>query len=333
MRRTLSAAAVVLAALAAFAMPAAATTACRGQDLLPRLAAEQPALHQEILAAAATTPNGDALLWRVEKPGVPPSWLYGTIHLTDDRLTTFKPAVTAAMQSARVVALEVADLSREALARAMGRSAQLLLDPAGGIDKVLSGDELQVARRVLEEAGLPYQVLGMVRPWFVYTLLAVPACERARAAAGLKSVDSRIADLARTRGTPVVGLESIEDQLRAMAGIPAEEQAKLLKASVAMADRTEDLTETLISLYLQERIDLVWPLNLSLARTVNVSSDSFRGFTSTVLIGRNYKMRDALLPLLAEGGVFAGVGALHLVGTEGLVSLVRQAGYTVTAVR
>jgi uncharacterized protein YbaP (TraB family) len=333
MRGPLSAATAVLFALVAFALPAAATTACRGQDLMPRLAVEQPALHKEILDAGATTPNGDALLWRIEKAGVQPSWLYGTIHLTDDRLTTFKPAVTAAIGSARVVALEVADLSREALAQAMGRSAQLLIDPAGGIDKVLSGDDLQVARRVLEEAGLPYQLLGMVRPWFVYTLLAVPACERARSAAGLKAVDSRIGDLAKSRGTPVVGLETVEDQLRAMAGISAEEQAKLLRASVKMVDRIDDLTETLVTLYLQEKIGLVWPLNLALAREANLSNDAFRGFESTVLIGRNYKMRDALVPLLADGGVFAAVGALHLVGNEGLVSLLRQSGYTVTAVR
>ncbi len=300
---------------------------------MPRLAAEQPALHKEILDAGAATPNGDALLWRIEKAGVQPSWLYGTIHLTDDRLTTFKPAVTSAIQSARVVALEVADLSREALAQAMGRSAQLLIDPAGGIDKVLSGDELQVARRVLEEAGLPYQLLGMVRPWFVYTLLAVPACERARAAAGLKALDSRIGELAKSRGTPVVGLETVEDQLRAMAGISADEQANLLRASVKMVSRIDDLTETLVTLYLQEKIGLVWPLNLALAREANLSSDSFRGFESTVLIGRNYRMRDALLPMLAHGGVFAAVGALHLVGNEGLVSLLRQSGYTVTAVR
>jgi uncharacterized protein YbaP (TraB family) len=43
-------------------------------------------------------------------------------------------------------------------------------------------------------------------------------------------------------------------------------------------------------------------------------------------------MRDAALPLLAEGGLFVGVGAGHLSGPEGLVELLRQSGYTVTAV-
>ncbi len=38
-------------------------------------------------------------------------------------------------------------------------------------------------------------------------------------------------------------------------------------------------------------------------------------------------------PLLEEGGLFIAVGALHLPGKKGLVALLREAGYTVTADR
>jgi hypothetical protein len=36
--------------------------------------------------------------------------------------------------------------------------------------------------------------------------------------------------------------------------------------------------------------------------------------------------------MLQEGGVFIAVGALHLTGKRGLVALMREAGYTVTAI-
>ena len=45
---------------------------------------------------------------------------------------------------------------------------------------------------------------------------------------------------------------------------------------------------------------------------------------------RNLRMRDAALPLLADGGAFIAVGALHLPGAIGLVELLRGAGFTVT---
>jgi len=42
---------------------------------------------------------------------------------------------------------------------------------------------------------------------------------------------------------------------------------------------------------------------------------------------RNHRMLESLLPLLAESPVFVAVGALHLPGEKGLVSLLRKNGY------
>ena len=55
-------------------------------------------------------------------------------------------------------------------------------------------------------------------------------------------------------------------------------------------------------------------------------------FESDIAVKRNYGMRDASLPLLEQGGAFIAVGALHLLGKEGLVELFRAAGYTVTPI-
>jgi uncharacterized protein YbaP (TraB family) len=51
-----------------------------------------------------------------------------------------------------------------------------------------------------------------------------------------------------------------------------------------------------------------------------------------MLTVRNTRMRDAAIPLMAEGGAFIAVGALHLVGREGLVALFREAGFSVYAI-
>jgi uncharacterized protein YbaP (TraB family) len=47
---------------------------------------------------------------------------------------------------------------------------------------------------------------------------------------------------------------------------------------------------------------------------------------------RNLRMRDRLLPLLTKGGSFVAVGAMHLIGQDGLVELLSAAGYTVTRI-
>jgi uncharacterized protein YbaP (TraB family) len=51
-----------------------------------------------------------------------------------------------------------------------------------------------------------------------------------------------------------------------------------------------------------------------------------------LLVTRNLSMRDKALPSLAEGSAMIAVGALHLPGRQGLVALLREAGYTVTPV-
>ena len=59
---------------------------------------------------------------------------------------------------------------------------------------------------------------------------------------------------------------------------------------------------------------------------------SVRLHQQSLLISRNFGMRDNALAHLEQGNAFVAVGALHLPGKQGLVSLLREAGYTVTAV-
>lgn len=333
MRYVLRALVVGLAAVLGTAAAVAAAPTCSGTDMMAELATSDPALLAEIRAAAAKTPHGEALLWKVEKPGVAPSYLFGTVHLSDPRVTDFSPTMLSALNGARQVVLEVADLSPQAVAGAMGKAMPLLLDTSGsGLNKVLTPDDYARVQRVLDQSGLPNQIQHMVRPWFVYTLLALPTCERTRTTLGALTVDKKIAELAGKQGQPVAGLESLDEQLAALAGLPADQQVELLKISLKLFDRIDDLTETLVLLYTRRQVAAVWPLNLALARKTGASDNAFKSFENDILTKRNLRMRDGLLPMLDKGGVFAGVGALHIVGPQGLVALLRAAGYAVTPV-
>ena len=82
-------------ALALFAyVPAAQAATCGGKDLIAELEREQPSQFREVADEAARTSNGEALLWRVEADGNRPvSYLFGTIHLTDDRVANLTDPV------------------------------------------------------------------------------------------------------------------------------------------------------------------------------------------------------------------------------------------------
>jgi len=98
-----------------------------------------------------------------------------------------------------------------------------------------------------------------------------------------------------------------------------------------LGDRMDDIVETMIVLYKQERTDLFWPLFRE-TMPQQAANDGYAAFETAMITSRNHTMAANAGPMLARGGAFVAVGALHLPGEEGLVELFREAGYAVTAV-
>jgi hypothetical protein len=226
--------------------------------------------------------------------------------------------------------LEVVDVSPQSVAGAMtGLGSLVVFRDGSSLDKLLTVEEFETARNAMAKAGIPPAMAGSLRPWVVTMSLSLTACERQRAASGLAPLDMRIAKRGRQRGVPVVGLETLEGQLRALAAVPEQDQLQILKVSLKYYHRSDDLMETMVGRYLARDIGAMWPFQLELARRAGYPADAFKSFEAQMLGVRNAAMRDAALPLLRDGGVFIAVGALHLPGKHGLVALFREAGYMV----
>jgi hypothetical protein len=325
-----------LAALASVITTGAALAAeprCQGKDMLAELGASDPALIAKVTAEASRVPNAGALLWRIERRGLEPSHLFGTVHMTDERVTTLSPATVSALDASRRVALEVADMSPGALSGAIGKVAPLLLNLAGpGLAASLEPHEYQKVRQALTKTGLPEQLISAVRPWLVYMLLSLSDCERRRAAAGIQVLDQRLAAEAKRRGIEPVGLETMESQLKAMAAVPDARQLEMLRVSLKLIDRIDDMMETMVLLYTRRQMGLAWPFNLAIAEKHGIPRASYAEFESEIIVKRNKLMLEKAMPLIDQGAAFVAVGALHLVGEHGLVALLRENGYRVTAV-
>jgi uncharacterized protein len=325
------------ALLAGWAVAASAQApTCTGKNVFDELRTSDPPAHARILAAAAQTENADAVLWRVEKVGALPSYLFGTVHLTDERVHRLSPAVTAAFGGARRLVLELDDLSPDAFAKELANAPQLvalmLYTDGRGLDQLLGGVDYATLREALSRAGVPAQAVATFRPWIVNLMLGVSECEQQRMRTGLLSLDARLARDIGQRGIKALGLETVESQLKALSAVPESDQVEILKSTVRYYHRMDDFIETMIQLYLRRELGVLWPLQLELAEKVGVSRRVFDSYEEALLVTRNLKMRDAALPYLAEGEAVIAVGALHLLGKTGLVSLFREAGYTVTAV-
>ncbi len=64
----------------------------------------------------------------------------------------------------------------------------------------------------------------------------------------------------------------------------------MLRASLKFADRTNDMMETLVQLYLNRKITAAMPFQIALAREAGVTDQAFVGFQEKLLVERNVKM-------------------------------------------
>lgn len=306
---------------------------CGGKDLLDELAQTDPAAWKNVKSEAKRTINGGARLWRVERAGVAPSYLFGTLHSTDPRITAISPHLEAALAATRTIAIEIADPSPTAVLDVFKASPELLLYTTGEkLEAKLEPKAHATVRARLERSGMAPEIVALIRPWFAYTMLSLPDCEQARKGTGLKVLDVVLAEEGRRRGHSIVGLETVREQLEAMASVSDAEQLRMLQVAVAWSPRADDVLESVQQRYLKGEMDAAWPLQLALAAQAGFASEQFAEFKSNVLVQRNLVMRDRSLPLLAAGRALIAVGGLHLVGEQGLVALYRAAGYAVTPI-
>ncbi|WP_433761042.1 TraB/GumN family protein [Brucella anthropi] len=310
---------------------APAACAVHGINLIDGLEAKDPASWQEIQREADAVPNRKGLLWKIDKDGVEPSYLFGTIHLSDPRVLTLPKAADEAYRSASTVVIETTDiLDPKAFLRLKLEQPDLLLFTDGSTLKShIPPERREEIEQKLAERGIVLDAVAKMKPWVLTSLLALPKCERERKNDGEKSLDERLALDAQAEGRNVLGLESAAEQLVAMNRMPLDFHLRNLVATVDYGDKVEDAMETTTALYLKGEIGMIMP---SLRKIVpdSLSEADYELFLKYLISDRNQVMTDRAVPIVDKGNAFIAVGALHLPGKDGIIELLRAKGYRVS---
>lgn len=307
--------------------------ACKGADLLAQMKVSDPQTLAGIEAEAARTINGRGLLWKIEKDGVAPSWLFGTMHLTDERVVTLTPAAQKAYDGAQTVVIETTDVldEQKAAVALMSRPDLMMFTDSTTLDSLLSPQDKAIVEAGLKERGVPLASVQKMKPWMLAAVIAIPACEQQRKQAGVQILDIKLANDAKAAGKEVTGLETMVDQINAMASLPIEFHIKGLVETLKLGNKLEDLFETMIVMYERGDTGMVWPLFRQMQPPgTEQDTDGYAAFEEALIDTRNVTMADHAEPIIDKGNAFIAVGALHLPGEKGLVEMLRKRGYTVT---
>jgi uncharacterized protein YbaP (TraB family) len=259
------------------------------------------------------------LLWRIEKPGLAPSYLFGTIHLNDERVKNLAPPIKTAFRNSRSFTMEmIADTNGLA-----AMSKIMFLNGGLSLRKITGEALYQDTVRVLLKRGMTTENLDRIKPWVVIMMLSTP-----RSKTGL-FLDMDLYMQATMLKIPRYGLETMAEQLAPFNNITIREQVALLKDSLASLEDFDKQLEEITSAYLQR--DLTALLAIS-ENYQGQAGKTYRALMNTLIKERNVRMRTRMQPRLLEGNAFIAVGALHLPGENGLIKLLEKQGYTLTSV-
>jgi uncharacterized protein YbaP (TraB family) len=307
--------------------------ACGGDNLLERMRASGDPRLEEIETAADEVPNGSGKFWRIAMDGRADSYLYGTMHVSDPRVIALQPEVADALGEVGTVVIETDELVRpEGAQAAIFANPELTMFTDGTTLKtLLEPEDYALVEAELETIGVPIVAVQRMKPWMIASLVALPDCEMERKSDGAAFLDKQIAEDALAAGKVLKGLETIEEQLSAMASLPLEFHVQGLIETISLGPLLDDVMTTMTDLYLEGEIGTIMPMIRGAAPPSDPAvANGYADFEERIVLARNRTMAERALPILEEGGAFIAVGALHLPGEEGLVELLRAEGYTVT---
>ncbi|WP_176842259.1 TraB/GumN family protein [Chitinophaga filiformis] len=294
-----------------------------------------------VLHAQRVNRSNYELLWRIDGPGMTsPSYLFGTMHLTDERVFEFSDSVLVALRSASSFAMEVDMDSMMAYMLAPGGP---LLDTVNYMRLLFTANEYRyVDSLVTEKTGAPIAQLYVKRLWFLEQLLFDEE-EALKKSAGPDSkpesifLDGWLHQKATLLNKPIYSLEKIENQLPLMSANVSEVQKEIFLQNLGYhssgnsdAKEKTDRFNARVS-FLDSLVNLYYSADLQkISNLVNLSEELD---DIPDLVSRNREMAANLSALISKGSVFAAVGVAHLPGEKGILSLLRAKGYITTPVK
>jgi hypothetical protein len=280
-----------------------------------------------VLAQEGPKPPEKPFLWLIEG-AEKPSFLYGTIHVPDARVTTLPPVVEEAVDLCDGLFCE---LPMEP-AQQMAAQGKMMLPKGKGLKELLSPELYQRTEAVLKSKGLPGLMppLTQMKPWALASQIQMLDFMQ-DLMSGKQPLDALLYSRAQKAGKEVGGLETMDEQIGAMEGIDG---VQMLEQTVAGEEKAakegKKATAALIEMWLSG--DEAGILAEAKKDQEGVSPEFKAKFEQLLLTDRNKRMAERIAAKLQENpgkSYFFAVGTFHHLGEEGVVALLQKQGLTI----
>lgn len=262
----------------------------------------------------------NSTLWKISGNSLEKaSYLFGTIHITCD--ATLDEDVKKALEETTQVVLEIDMDDPSMQSKMMGG---MYMSNGKTIKDFVSEEDYTIIDSLfIKKAGMSVKLIENIKPFFLTAMLYPKMID-----CPMQSFEVELMKVAKTQEEEINGLETIEDQLQVFEDIPYEDQVSdLLRMAKDNLEYDKVNFAKMLKVYKEENItDMLDMMNDNNSSSVSKHQDK-------LLANRNKNWISKISEYSKEQPTFFGVGAGHLAGEEGVIKLLKKAGFTVTAIQ
>ena len=303
---------------------------CVGENLIAALpAAEQSALR----AQADKQPFAVGNYWQATR-GDEVIHVIGTYHFDDPRHDATMAVLAPVLASAQTLLVEAGPDEEAALIARMSNEPSLMINTDGPtLPQIMAPEDWKRLSDALNNRGIPPFMAAKFRPWYLSMMLGIPPCE-IEFAATAKGLDGLLIETAIAQGLTVAALEPYDTIFGIFGAMPQADQLAMITSTLALEDKSTDMSITLADAYFAEEGRLIWEFTRQLTLQLpgyapeQVEKD-FATMEESLMKKRNRSWIPVLKAAAQKGPVLAAFGALHLSGDEGVLNLLAEQGYEI----
>ncbi|WP_025764373.1 TraB/GumN family protein [Dyadobacter tibetensis] len=271
------------------------------------------------LRAQAQAPEDKSLLWAISGNNLSQtSFLFGTIHLVCPDDFDLNASIQEKLKLTEQLVLEV-DMDDPAM---MATMMQAVFMKDTTLQTLLQPQDYTFLQNFFKDSvGLDLAVFGNAKPILLLgpMLGAILSCDPL-------SYEQELMNLLEDQHQEVVGLETVEEQMTALNAISYADQAEMLMHLVRDLPKAREEFAAMVSRYRAQDINGLFQLT-------ETSEFEVQNYDKALLEDRNRAWIGRMEVLMKDKPSFFAVGAAHLGGAKGVITLLRNAGYQVEPVQ
>ena len=264
--------------------------------------------------AAQATEKG--LFWKLESPTGKTSYLFGTMHTDDNRVSEMTPNMLEAMKSVDTFMMEAEPT----------QDPSIFMMKDASLPSLLTQAEFDQVRDLAEFHVMHLGAAMQMKPWLLAVIFDLPKPQTEFAQ------DNLLMTKSEDFGKKIKGLETSQEHFSIMDAFSIDEQMVMLRAVLKRTPEQKEADfERLMAAYLKGDSDKISALDEKITGGM-LPKEIWAKMRVKLLDERNVVMAQRAIPAANEKPIFIAVGASHLAGDNGLIAAFKKAGFKLSAI-